>query len=124
MSIESIIGSGRRLIARTLLDRAVLAQKTTVRDSSGGKKETWVPRRNGRPTACRFVALKDDDPAINLDSVFGRAEAALLLPLDVVFAEGDRVTRVPADGRTWLIVGVLTPPSELATVARAAIKEV
>lgn len=121
MSIESIIGSGRRLVARTLLDRAVLQRKVVVKDTTGGKRETWAPRNNGRPVACRFVRLTDEDPAINLDSVFGRAEAVLLLPLGTVVEEGDRAV---SGGRTWLVVGLLTPPSEMAVVARAAIREV
>lgn len=121
MSIESIIGSGRRLVARTLLDRCSLAAKTTVRDASGGRRETWTPRNGGRAVACRFVALTEEDPAIRLDTVLGRPEAALLLPLGTVFAEGDRVTNA-LDGSLWLIVSRLTPPSELAVVARAAIK--
>jgi hypothetical protein len=123
MSIESVIGAGRRLVARTLLDRCVIAQKTTVRDASGGRRETWVARNGGRAVACRFVALTEEDPAIRLETVLGRPEAILLLPLDATVAEGDRVTN-QVDGSLWLAVSVLTVPSELATVARIAIKGV
>lgn len=125
MSVSSIVAAGRRLVATSLLDACVISRRSVVRDGSGGKKETWVVRSGGE-VACRFVALSDEDPVINLDSVFGRAEAVLLLPLGTVFAEGDRVlnTATEGDGSTWQIVATLTPPSNLATVARAAIKKV
>lgn len=120
MSIESIVGSGRRLLATTLLDRCVIHQRTWGADDTGGSTETFTPRNNGAQRPCRFVALKDNDPIVNLDSNFGRAEAALLFALNEVFAEGDRVI---SNGRTWRIVSIVTPPSEMAIVARAGIKE-
>lgn len=123
MSIESIVTAGRRLVATTLLDACVLSERKEVKDSTGGKKETWLLRNGGVAVACRFVALTDDEPTANLESVFGRAEASLLLPLGTVFAEGDRVLN-STDGSKWQVVGVLTPPSNLATVARAAIRAV
>lgn len=120
MSIESIVGSGRRLVASTLLDRCVIYERTWGPDGTGGSTETFTARNNGAARPCRFVALKDADPVINLDSNFGRAEAVLLLGLNEVFAEGDRVE---SNGRRWRIVSIATPPSELAVVARAGIKE-
>lgn len=123
MSIESIISTGRRLVGSTLLDACVISERTVLKDSTGGKKETWTPRQGGASVECRFVALTDEDPTANLETVFGRAEAVLLLPLGTVFAEGDRV-RNQVDNSLWQIVAVLTPPSNLATVARAAIKGV
>lgn len=128
MAVSSIIAAGRRLVGTTLLDRCVLSERTTVRDSGGGRRETYVPRNSGRRVRCRFVRIQDDDPAINLDSVYGRAEAILLLPIGTVFREGDRVVNLTAatarPNAVWQIVGILTPPSLLMTVERAAIKEV
>lgn len=120
MSVPSIIAQGRRLLGTTLLDTCTISARTLVTDSTGGKKETWTLRAGG-PFACRFVALSDEDPVINLDSVFGRPTASLLLELGTVFAEGDRVVN-QVDGSRWQIVATLTPPSNLAVSARAAIK--
>ena len=125
MSVQSIIVQGRRLqrVGPAAVGVRQLHKRTQVRDSTGGKKDTWVPRADGVGAACRFVALSDEDPVINLDSVFGRPEATLLLPLGVTFAEGDRVQNL-VDDSWWLIVATLTPPSNLAIVGRAAIKKV
>lgn len=121
-SVRPVVRSGRRLLADTFLDRAYLRDRAKVRDTTGGQKETWIER----PSAvdCRFVQLKDDDPAISLNSVFGRTTAVLLLPVDVTpVKEGDRV-RHAANGSVWVITGNLTPQSELAVATRLGIAQV
>lgn len=121
MSIESIVAAGQRLIETTMLDRCYLRDRTKVRDTSGGWRETWIERP--KAVRCRFVQVNDDDPTMRLESNYGRASAVLQLPLGTVFLEGDRV-RNAKNNKVWVIVTIITPPSELATMERAGIKEV
>jgi hypothetical protein len=124
MAVSAVVSSGRRLVAQTFLDRAYVRDRTKVRDTSGGWKDTWIERPAAIP--CRFTQMRDDDPVINLSSAFGRATAILLVPLDVVCKEGDRVRNAAGDPTRsiWVITKDLTPPSELAIARRLGIAEV
>lgn len=122
MSIMSIVNSGRRLIATTLLDRARIQDRSMIRDTSGGKKETFT-ERGGAALACRFVTPKDDDPILKLDSVFGPATMLLLMPLGTLFEEGDRIRNLKDDG-LFQITRDVSVPSELGVMMRAGIREV
>lgn len=121
MSIESIVASGRRLLGVTLLDRVRISDRTFVSDTTGGKTETYVERT--RTEAARFVAPKDDDPVLQLDSVYGPTEMLLLLPLTAVFKEGDRIRNLK-DDIMWQITRDVTVPSEMQVVKRCGIREV
>jgi hypothetical protein len=121
MSIESVIGNGRRLIAATLLDRARIQDRSLLRDESGGQKETFTERT--RTIACRFVSPRDDDPILKLDSVFGIATMILELPLGTAFKEGDRVRNLRDDGM-WQITRDVTVPSELQVIIRCGVREI
>jgi hypothetical protein len=121
VSIESIVASGRRLVASTFLDRARLQERLATRDASGGKQEEFSEW--SRSFSCRFVRPVDSDPIFTLDSVFGRSEMTLLMPLGTDFAEGWRVRNL-RDDKVWQIVKDLTPPSEMQTVIRVGIKAV
>jgi hypothetical protein len=120
MSVRAIIGNGRRLVATTFLDRCYIRDRTLVRDTTGGTNETWIERPSS--TKCRFVRLTDDDPEIRLASVYGSASAILLLPIDTLTKEGDRV-RAVKDNSIWVVTKTLTPPSETKTVDRVGIRE-
>jgi hypothetical protein len=121
MAVRSVVSAGRRLLNQTFLDSGYIRDRTKVRDTSGGWKDTWIERT--RPVDCRFTQLRDDDPAITLSSAYGRASAILLLPLGIQCKEGDRV-RHSADGTIWVITKDLTPRSELAISRRLGIAEV
>jgi hypothetical protein len=121
MSIEAIVSNGRRLIATSLLDRARIQDRSMVRDTTGGKKETFTER--GVTIACRFVTPKDNDPILKLDSVFGPATMILLLPLGTIFEEGDRVRNI-LDSGVFQITKDVTVPSNLGVIMRAGIREV
>jgi hypothetical protein len=119
MSIKSVVDSGRRLVATSLLDRARIQDRTLVRDTSGGKKETFVERPKN--IACRFVTPKDDDPVLKLDSMFGPTTMILLMPLGTVFHEGDRVRNL-IDNSLYQITRDVTVPSELGVIMRAGLR--
>ena len=121
MSIESIVASGRRLIATSLLDRARIQDRSLTRDTSGGQQEVFTERPKN--VACRFVTPKDDDPVLKLDSVYGATTMILQFPLGTAFAEGDRVRNLKDDG-LWQITRDVTVPSELGVVMRCGIREV
>lgn len=121
MGVQAIVNSGRRLIATSLLDRARIQDRTMVRDSTGGQTEVWVERT--RTIACRFVQVKDDDPVLNLDSVFGPTSMVLLMPIGTLFAEGDRVRNF-LNERLYVITRDVSMPSETAVIAKAGIREI
>jgi hypothetical protein len=121
MSIRSVVGSGRRLVATTLLDRARIRDRTLVRDTTGGTRETFVERP--RTIACRFVMPKSDDPVLNVDSVFGPTTMTLLMPLGTLFDEGDRVFNL-GNSMVYIITKDVTVPSELGVISRAGIRQV
>jgi hypothetical protein len=120
MNVGSVIATGIRLVKQTMLDSVYLRDRTKVRDTTGGINETWIERAT--PVKCRVVRLKDDDPEIALDSVYGRPSAVLLLPLGTEYKEGDRA-RITKDGSIWVVTNILTPPSDVTTVNRAGIRE-
>lgn len=121
MSLQGVVEAGRRLMATSLLDRARIQDRTMVRDTTGGRKETFTERT--RTVACRFVTPKDDDPILALDSVFGAATMIVEFPLGTDFKEGDRVRNFLDDG-IWQITRDVTVPSELCVVMRAGIRAV
>ena len=121
MSVESIVATGRRLIATSLLDRAFIQDRSMVRDTTGGQKETFTERGTAIPA--RFVQMRDTDPTMELDSVFGPAEAVCEFVVGTVFEEGDRIRNVQDSG-IWQIVKDFTPPSATAVVCRAGIRAV
>lgn len=120
MNVRSVIATGIRLVKQTMLDQAYLRDRTKTRDTTGGVNETWIERV--QPVRCRVVRLKDDDPEIALDSVYGRPSAVLLLPLGTAYKEGDRA-RITKDNSIWVVTNILTPPSDVTTVNRAGIRE-
>lgn len=120
MGVAAIVASGRRLIATSLLDRARIQDRTLVKDSTGGRTETWIERP--KTINCRFVQVKDDDPVLNLDSVFGPTSMVLLLPLGTLFTEGDRVRNF-LDQRIYVITRDVSMPSETAVIMKAGIRE-
>jgi hypothetical protein len=121
MSVAGIVASGRRLIATTLLDRAWIQDRAITRDSTGGRTEVFTERDANKKA--RFVQPKDNDPALQLDSVFGRIEMILEVAVgDDDFEEGDRV-RNDRDSVVWRIVRNITPPSAISTVCRYGISQ-
>lgn len=108
-------------MATTLLDRCRIQDRALVTDTTGGKKETFTERP--KTLNCRWVGLTENDPAIELDSVFGRAEMILELPLGTDIKEGDRIRNL-ADSVLWQATGNLTPPSNLAVVMRIPVHAV
>lgn len=120
MNVRSVIQTGIRLVLQTMLDSAYIRDRTKVRDTTGGVNETWIERI--APVKCRFVRLKDTDPEIALDSVYGRPSAVILFPLGTLYKEGDRV-RSTKDQSLWVITNLLTPPSDVTTVNRAGVRE-
>ena len=120
MGVAAIVASGRRLIATSLLDRARIRDRTMVKDSTGGRTETWIER--DKTIACRFVQPKDDDPVLNLDSVFGPTSMVLLLPIGTLFKEGDRVRNF-INQKIYVITRDVSMPSETAVIMKAGIRE-
>lgn len=121
MSIKSVVSGGRRLIATSLLDRARIQDRALVRDTTGGQKTTYVER--SKSVACRFVMPKEDDPILNVDSVFGPTTMILLLPLGTLYEEGDRVRNM-LDSSLYVITKDTAVPSNLAVIMKVGIREV
>jgi hypothetical protein len=121
VSIASIVASGRRLIQTSLLDTCWVQDRTVVRDGTGGRGEVFTER--GASIACRFVQPKENDPILQLDSVFGRVQMILEVAIGTNdFQQGDRI-RNDVDSGIWRVVTDITPPSVLATVARYGISQ-
>ncbi len=120
MSVPSIIAQGRRLIATAFLDRCVIGDRSTVRDTTGGLVATWT-NRTGSPVPCWFTSLADEAPAAVAGTVFGVPTATWLAPITTVCKEGDRLTNL-ADGSKWIITSNLTPPSATAVAVRMGIR--
>lgn len=125
MSIPALVDSGRRMVASTLLDQALVFDETQVPDSSGGTHVTFVQRTVSVP--CRFGPLTDTERMAMAGTTENPATAALLVPLGTELTEGTRVrpTGAPewASGNTWVVVAAKTPPSHLAVVERLWIRE-
>lgn len=117
----SIVASGRRLMATTLLDRARIQDRTLVPDGVGGHDEQYLERT--KTVSCRFVAPQDGDPILALDTVFGPVEMMLELARGTVVNEGDRVRNL-LDESLWQVVKDVTVPSELQIVVRVGIRAV
>jgi len=120
MGVAAIVASGRRLIATSLLDRARIQDRTMVKDSTGGRTETWIERT--KTIQCRFVQPRDDDPVLNLDSVFGPTSMVLLMPIGTLFKEGDRVRNF-LNQKIYVITRDVSMPSETAVIMKAGIRE-
>lgn len=117
-----IVGTGRRLLLRYMLDRCVVLDRVTVKDGTGGTTATWQPRAAALP--CRWGRPTDAEATVNGGALEGKASAALSLPYGTVIAEGSRV-RNPADAdREWEVVANLTPASVMATQVRVLVREV
>jgi hypothetical protein len=121
MSVQSIVTGGRRLIATSFLDSAFISDRTKVKDSTGGTKQTWVER--SEPVRCRFVALTDEVATQVSGTEFGQATALWLAPLGTDVAEGDKIRNATVAGM-WIVTRIVTPPSNLAVAVRVGIREV
>lgn len=121
MTSPAIVQTGRRLLARYMLDRCVVHDAARARDSTGGTTTTWTPR--GVQTPCRWGKPTDAEATVLGGTVDGKALAVLSLGLDVQVDEGDRVAN-PADGSLHLVVSNLTPASVMATQRRVGVREV
>lgn len=125
MGVVSIVAAGRRLVATTLLDRAIRQRLVTTRDGIGG---SWSGYEDTGPKIpVRFGALSEADSAgRSVRPAAGQLDGApggiMLAPLGSAFAENDRVKDVKT-GRVWVIIGELTPPSTLAVVRRLYVRE-
>lgn len=120
MSIMSVVQTGRRLVATSFLDSAFIADRTLVRDSTGGTKQTWVER--GAPVTCRFTTITDEVAEQINGTEFGDATAMWLAPLGTVIKEGDKIRNATVAG-LWIVTRDVTPPSNLATAVRLGIRE-
>lgn len=120
MSIMSIVSTGRRLIATTFLDVAFISDRSVVKDSTGGTKQSWVERSASVP--CRFVALTDEVATQVSGTEFGEATAMWLAPLGTDVAEGDKIRNATEPG-LWIVTRNVTPPSNLAVAVRFGIRE-
>lgn len=121
MSIKSIVAAGRRLEATSFLDQAFISDRSVVKDSTGGTKQTWIERPQS--IACRFVALSDDIAEQVNGTEFGQATAMWLAPVGTDAVEGDKIRNV-LDGGMWIVTRDVTPPSNLAVSVRLGIREV
>lgn len=121
MSIRSIVDSGRRLMESTFLDRARIQDRSMVPDGSGGRKEIFTERN--KTVACRFVQPKDDEPTLQLDSVYGPTTMILEFPLGTIIHEGDRVRNF-RDQSIWQVTRDVTVPSEISVMVRCGIRQV
>jgi hypothetical protein len=120
MDLASIVGTGRRLLASTMLDTALISDRSEAADGAGGVVTSWTPRASAVP--CRYVQRNDGPPEPAGGVMIGKALCKVLLGLDVLVDEGDRITG--QDGSVWVVVGDLTPDSTTATVRRLLLREV
>lgn len=120
MSLASIVQTGRRLLATTMLDTALIADRSTTSDGKGGVTEAWTARTVTEP--CRYVQQQDSPPTQISGVLVGPATCTILLSLDSTLAEGDKVTS--QSGQVWFAVADLTPDSDTATVRRLTLREI
>lgn len=117
----AIIQTGRRLLGRYMLDRAVVLDKVTVRTSGG--TTTTFQARPGDPLPCRFGSVTDKEATQAAGLVEGRAASAVSFGVEApAIPEGSKV-RNATTGRDWIVVGNLTPESVMAVQARYLIRE-
>jgi hypothetical protein len=121
VSIESVVQAGRRLVGTSLLDSAIIMRRTITNDAGGGQGESWSAV--GAAVACRFGSVVDPDPTMVIDAVYGAPTAMALLPLGTDVRRGDHLVNTDTD-RTWLVVGIKTPDSNLAVAERVLIREI
>jgi hypothetical protein len=121
MTTPGIVQTGRRLLARFLLDRCVIYDAVRTRDATGGMTTTHTPRALGTP--CRWGRPSDSEATVVGATVSGDASVALSLPIGTVIREGDRVRNV-ADDRMHEVVANMTPSSVMATQVRVLVREV
>jgi hypothetical protein len=123
--VRRIVAIGRRLIGETLLDEAVIGDRTLVADGYGGWTETWTNRTSRVP--CRYVARQagaqaDSDPRTGLGEYGFPEGVAVLLAYDVPIEEGDRITD-PRTGNRWIATARRSPDSVLSTLTRVIVRE-
>lgn len=140
MSFRSAISSGRRLMNRTLLDRAWIITRSTMPDGRGGTLETWtMPGDEDDLIPCRFSQLDDKDARPIAGQTYGAASGVVHFPRGIEVVENivapdltqvavtgppeelDRV--VQPDGRTWTIVARTDPPGEFGLSVRFLVRE-
>lgn len=121
MAVSSAVSTGRRLIATSFLDLAIISDRAKTKDSTGGTIQVWTPRAD--PTKCRFVSLSDDIAEQANGTEFGQATAIWLAPLGTDVAEGDKIHN-QVDDSMWIVTRIITPPSNLAISVRVGIREV
>lgn len=121
MTSPGIVQTGRRLLARYMLDTCEVEDATRVRDATGGWTTTYAPR--AAPLPCRWGRPTDTEATAAGAVVSGKALAALSLPHGTEVAEGARV-RNPADDSRHTVVANLTPASVMATQVRVLVREV
>lgn len=126
MGILDLVASGRRMVATTFVDRALIGDPVITSDGAGGQIVTYVERGEEYPCRFgprRFGVLSDSDPRIDLSEITsGPAGAAVLFPVDTDVDEECRITNV-ADGRRWIVVVNQVPHSRMAVVKRLLLRE-
>ena len=121
MTSPAIVLTGRRLLAKFLLDACVIHDATLVRDSTGGSTTTYVAR--GVQTPCRWGKPTDAENTGSTSA--GRAGVALSLPHGTVVREGSRVVNpATTPPKMHEVVANLTPASVMATQVRLLLREV
>lgn len=134
MQVGPIVALGRRIAADTYLDTCVIADRTEVRDKSGGKRSVWTDRtitehegdgggkvRTHIRQPCRFLQLTDETPRIESGQMFGIPTAMWTAPLGTEISEGDRITNL-LDNSKWIVTSNLTAPSMMAIMVRCGIR--
>lgn len=122
MTTPAIVQTGRRLLARYRLDRCVIHDATTVRDTTGGTTTTHVARAVETP--CRWGVPTDAEARAVGGTVSGRAPMVLSLGLDVSIKEGDHVANMATTPpKMHAVVANLTPSSVMATQRRVIVRE-
>lgn len=125
VDVRRIVDVGRRLIDDTLLDSAIIGDRSMVADGYGGWTEIWTDRASS--TACRYVSRQmgtqtDSDPRTGAGE-FGFPEGqAVLFAVGTDVIEGDRITN-PVTGAQWIVTASRTPDSQLQTVLRVIVRE-
>ena len=141
MSFRSAISSGRRLMNRTMVDRAWIITRSTQADGRGGTLERWSTHGEDEDLLpCRFGSLDDKDARPIAGQTYGAAAGVVHFPRGLEIVERivaptveqlsstsgppqelDRV--VQRDGRTWTIVARTDPPGEFGLSIRFLVRE-
>ena len=115
MGIESIVESGRRIIATTFIDTCRIDRSTAVADGSGGMTLTWATV--AAAVACRFGSVIDPDPTRQLGVIEGPQTTTVLMAIGTTVLRGDRIINLTS-GKVWLAVGFKTADSASAVAQR------